>query len=172
MNQRKMEQGFSLLELLATALILGVGLLGLAALQTMGIRSYGASRQRDAAAYLASSILDQFASQGQISALLKEQSQTVPATLNLVHAAVGKELAYTHEGKSRFGLDGRPLDDGPFTATLLIRENTKGGSPTTGSNMAGHEVVVNVGWTEAVPTGAGGSVTQPKWLSMSRFIRF
>lgn len=171
LRKRQRPNGFSLIELLMTAFILGIGLLGLAALQTMGIRAFGASRQRDAAAYMASNLLDHFQSQGRIALALRESGQPVPASLALLQAPQGVEQTYAVNGLSGFTLDGQPVADadGVFHVFYTVLAPRAGAIPAA-STVQGNEVVVNVRWRESVPTAGGASVVQDRWLSMTRFI--
>lgn len=171
MHKSRQQQGFSLIELLMTAFILGIGLLGLAALQTMGIRAFGASRQRDAAAYMASNLLDHFQAQGRIVLALRESGQAIPTTLTLVQAPEGVEQVYAVNGLTGFTLDGQPVADadGIFHVFYTVLAPRAGAIPAA-SSVQGNEVVVNVRWRESIPAAGGGSVVQDRWLSMTRFI--
>ena len=60
------ESGFSILEFLLMAVILGVGLLGLGALQVATLRARGATRVRLEALALATSCLEQALGEGRI----------------------------------------------------------------------------------------------------------
>lgn len=57
-SARQGQQGFSLLEVLIALLVLGIGLLGLALLQTTNLRFTQSAHQRTQAANLASSLFD------------------------------------------------------------------------------------------------------------------
>ncbi|MBI3900122.1 MAG: type IV pilus modification protein PilV [Gammaproteobacteria bacterium] len=57
-QNEKRHQGYSLLEILVALLVLSIGLLGLAALQTMGLKFNQQSYQRTQAAVLAYDIID------------------------------------------------------------------------------------------------------------------
>ncbi len=57
-SSKQSQQGFSLLEVLIALLVLGIGLLGLALLQTTNLRFTQSAHQRTQAANLASSLFD------------------------------------------------------------------------------------------------------------------
>lgn len=180
------EAGFTMVELLITAFILGIGLLGLAALQTMAVRGYSGSKIRDAGANLASSILDQLAADGRLTAV---QRATDPATVSttalLANAALDTATAYQVRNKAgvvqtQFNLRGGPIEptsadldeSSPvFTATYVVLTNGKDGDPVGASGQMAREVIVNVTWREAIQQ-SGATALQDRNLSVSRYVRF
>lgn len=176
-NHNRAQEGFSLLEMLLTAFILGIGLLGLAALQVVGIRGMGSSRQRDAAVYLASNVLDRFAAEGRLLQGFRETGITAPTTL-IGSATVGNlnDLKFEYEKDkfySRFSLEGQPVPDaeGVFRVQWGLETPSAGNSDLALTQLDGHEVVVNVGWMEVIKNASGQSVTEERWITLSRFIR-
>lgn len=181
----KAQRGFSLVELLLTAFILSVGLLGLAALQASAMRGHLNSKTRDAAAYFGSSVLDRLKSDGQLTAAQRLNNQTVSATALLAGAALDTQIAYqapnsTGTLQTQFNIRGGPIEPASlnldestplFTANYVVRSNGKDGDPVATSQEMTREVVVNVTWQEAVTT-AGVTTLQTKSISMSRYIRF
>ncbi len=61
------QSGFSMIEMLMTAFILAIGLLGLCMLQTMALRGGRGSRSLTTAVHVASSVLDQVEMEGRLS---------------------------------------------------------------------------------------------------------
>ncbi len=57
-SRLKASAGFTLIEVLVAALVLGIGLLGLAGIQSLGLRSNQSAIQRSAATMLADEIID------------------------------------------------------------------------------------------------------------------
>ena len=168
-------RGFSLVEFLMVAIILGIGLLGLAALTTTAIRGYSGSRTRDSAVALSSTVLDRLAVDGRISAQIRSVGSTVPTSALLANATDDAVNTYTDPATSlgTFDLQGQPSSTQPVFSVNWIRRAPKGLSPATGSLADGAEVVVNVQWNEAIQS-AGSTATsiQPHYISASRFIRY
>lgn len=168
--------GFSLIELLVAMLILGVGMLGLAALMTSNLRAGSGARQRDAAALLANDVLERLSADGRLSAILRNNGTTTFSTSNLVASATDDAVNVFQEAdasgtlQATFDLEGRPSATTPIFTVNWARRAPKAGSPTpvASSGSVTAEVVANVTWTE---TGQGTSVIQ-KWLSCSRIIRY
>ena len=168
------QHGFSILEMLLVAFILGVGLLGLAALQTMGIRGYASSRERDAAAYLAGNVLDTLAAEGRIAQACRENGSVSPVTrFSGVAVSVLQDFKVPGSGEvsyPEFDLEGKPViaNAGMFIVQWGLRDRTDSGSPATATTLLdGHEVVVNVGWE----LDRGAAIPAKKWLTFSRYIR-
>lgn len=168
------DPGFSMIEFLMTAVILGVGLLGLAALTTTAMRSYGGSRTRDTAMSLSGSVLDRLALDGRLSAQVRGSGGTVPASALVANATDGAVNAYADPATTwtTFDLQGQPSQTAPIFNISWVRRATKGITPATSSQSAASEVVVNVQWNEEIKSSSGTTTTQPRYVSTSRFIRY
>jgi prepilin-type N-terminal cleavage/methylation domain-containing protein len=76
------QRGFSMIEMLMTAFILAIGLLGLCMLQTLSLRAARGSRSLTTAVQIASGVLDQVESEGRVSWLNVTTSANAGPTLN------------------------------------------------------------------------------------------
>ena len=166
--------GFSLIEFLMVSIILGVGLLGLAALTSMSIRGFGGSRIRNTAASLGGSVLDRLALDGRLSAAIRTNGGTPTAGLvaNAVDDAVNvyADPATTF---TAFDLQGQATNTTPvYTVTWVRRASKTGIAPAATSLSASAEVVVNVAWNETIKNAAGATTAAPRYLSFSRSIRY
>lgn len=167
--------GFSLVEFLMVAIILGVGLLGLAALTSMSIRGFGGSRVRNAAASLGGSVLDRLTLDGRLSAAVRTNGGIVPASALVANAVDDAVNAYSDPATTftAFDLQGQATNTTPvYTVTWVRRASKTGLTPAATSLSASSEVVVNVAWNEAVRNAAGVTITVPRYLSFSRSIRY
>ena len=168
--------GFSLIELLAVAIIMGVGLLGLAALTTMAVRGYGGSRSRDTAANLANSVMDRLTLDGRLTAAARANGTTSFPGALVANASNDSVTAYadpTPPNFTDFDVQGQPTNTAPFYKVTWVRRSPKAGlSPAPTSQTASAEVVVNVQWIEAEKTAAGVSTTSTRYISISRSIRY
>lgn len=170
----KRHRGFSMIELLLVAFMLGIGLLGLAALVTMTIRSETSGRQREVAAVLAGNVLETLVGDGRQSMILRMNGQAVTATsfrlAGAVDDAVNAFSANDESGTAQttFDLMGRPSAANPVFRVNWVRRANKTGAPAATAQTAGAEVVVNVRWDEPLPSGA----TVQKWISVSRYVSY
>lgn len=172
-RQHPAQGGFSMIELLVAAFILGIGLLGVTALMAANLRMGAGGRQRDTAAYLGNEVIERLAADGRRSALLRSTGQTTFATTFLLANAVD-DVPNTYqsadaEGTQRttFDLEGRPSAASPvFTVTWVRRARTA--TPVTASAAMLSEVVVNVSWAE----GSATTTSTQKWLSFSRILSY
>ncbi len=174
-HPNKRTSGFSLVEFLMVALILGVGLLGLTALTTMAIRGYGNSRTRDVAAHLASSVLDRLTLDGRLSAALRENNTTTfPAGTLVANASDNTVNAYVDpNGSTNYDIQGLPTTTTPIFKVSWVRRAPKSGIvPTASSQSLSNEVVVNVWWVEAQKNSSNVTTTANHYLSISRSIRY
>jgi prepilin-type N-terminal cleavage/methylation domain-containing protein len=169
-------RGFSLVEFLMVAIILGIGLLGLAALTTTAMRGYSGSRTLDSAVALSSSVMDRLSADGRISAQLRSISgSTIPTSALVANATDGKVNTYTDPATQlgTFDLQGQPSSTQPVFTVKWVRRADKGLSPVTASLADGAEVVVNIEWNEAVKNASTGATSVlPHYISASRFIRY
>ncbi len=167
--------GFSMVEFLMVAVILGIGLLGLTALTTTAMRSYGGSRTRDAAMGLSSSVLDRLSLDGRISAQMRSTGGTISTTALVANAVDGTVNTFADPATTftTFDLQGLPNQTTPVFSVNWVRRATKGIASSAASLSAASEVVVNIQWSEAItnPT-THVSTTQPHYISTSRFIRY
>ncbi len=169
------QAGFTVIELLLTAFIMGVGLLGLAALQTAGIRTFANGRQRDTAAYLAKFALEDLTVDGRQCANMRGNGLTPPNVLNFYTTpALDTPINYVYNGNPEFSIDGTPVAAGTglFKLTYVVLSNAKGGNSLPVTQQFGNEVVVNVNWKEETTNANGVRSVNNKWLSINRYIRY
>ena len=165
-----------MVEFFVVALILGVGLLGLAALTAISVRGFGGSRARDAAVTLADSVLDRLTLDGRMSSALRGNGQAIPASALLANASDGTSNAYAdpQTGFTNYDLQGLPTNTTPVFVVTWVRLAPKSAmvSQST-SNFAASEVVVNVSWNEAVKNvNTGASTAQARSISVNRYISY
>jgi prepilin-type N-terminal cleavage/methylation domain-containing protein len=166
------QAGFSLAELLITALIFGIGLLGLAALQVSTMRSNSGGRNRFTAVAL---------SEGCMSAIQAEGSLSWSYAAGVMGtAAVFPVAARTYTGGNvggtfgTFDVDGKAVVEGDpsqifkVTWTRLTTAATPG-VPITNMNL--NEFVVTVTWRDQVVDAKGVSIPAST-LTVSRLIRY
>ena len=90
------EAGFSMVEMLMTAFILAIGLLGLCMLQTMSLRAARGGTSLTTAVHVADAVMEQVEQEGRISWLyLANGSATAPTNLKYVSLAVGGKVTQT-----------------------------------------------------------------------------
>ena len=173
---RPRSSGFSMVEFLVVSVILGVGLLGLAALMAISVRGFGGSRTRDTATDLANNVLDRLALDGRISATDRLNSVSIPATALLANATADASNAFTDPATTytAYDLQGQPTNTTPvYTVTWVLRSAKTAQVPAASSLSAGGEVVVNVAWNEAVRNNTTGVTTaQARYISVSRYMRY
>lgn len=102
------QAGFSMIEMLMTAFVLGIGLLGLCMLQTLSLRASRGSRSLNTAVQVGQGVMDQVEMEGRLSWLnLTDNPAAAPTLANLpnllyIPLAVGASLNQT------FNLRGNP----------------------------------------------------------------
>lgn len=175
MHRRAARQaGFSLIELLVTALIFGIGLLGLAALQVSTMRSNSGGRNRVTASSLA---------EGCLSAIQAEGSLTWSYSAGVMGSGTvfSGTRTFTQSGTANgtygvFDISGQPLVAGDpnrvFSVNWVRRPATAAtpSSPITQMNM--NEFVVTVTWTDQEKAADGTTNLAPSTLTVSRLIRY
>lgn len=181
-KRREAESGFSMVELLIVAVIMAVGLLGLTAMQTMNVVQAAGGRGRSTAAYIAQSAF------GLIEAESRMSLAKVPPTTRVFTTATVPAPSSTRALLGGFNVQGIQVTDSggatiasataqigdpaqrtPIYQVYWTRNAYKNSmTPTASAGLNAQEFVIDVGWIEKGPGGAD----VPKWISMSRYVRF
>jgi prepilin-type N-terminal cleavage/methylation domain-containing protein len=165
------QQGFSLIELLVTALIFGIGMLGLAALQVSTVRSNSGGRNRFTATALA---------EGCLSAIQAEGSTSWSYAAGFYGTGVAYPVArvYTGAGPGNFGtfdVNGLPVataDPAKVFTVVWVKNAPSTPSPKSLiTSMDLREFVVDVAWQDQSINAAGGALPVTH-MTMSRLIRY
>lgn len=174
MNRRHANQrGFSLAELMITALIFGVGLLGLAALQVSTLRNNSGGRNRVTAAGLAEGCLGAIQAEGSLSWSFAAGVMGTGVTYPITRAYTG---ANTQNGTfGTFDVNGQPVAAGTDTQVFQVAWTRMGDTAATPKNpingMYMNEFVVTVSWQDQAIDGSGQALA-PTTLSLSRLVRY
>jgi type IV pilus assembly protein PilV len=172
-TRRSRQSGFSLIELLVTALIFGIGLLGLAALQVSTLRSNAGGRNRFTATALGEGCLSAIQAEGSMSwtyaAGIKGTGATYPITRVYTGTAGGTF------GTGSFDVNGLPLAAGdPATVFTVNWARNAATTPSPKAPITGmdlREFVVTVTWQDQAVNASGGAMPVST-LTMSRLIRY
>jgi prepilin-type N-terminal cleavage/methylation domain-containing protein len=161
------QQGFSLVELLVTALIFAIGLLGLAALQVSTMRSNSGGRNRVTATALAEGCLSSIQAEGNLSWSFVAGVMGASAAYTGARTYTGGTAASTAATALTFDVDGKPVANTDprvvFTVnwTRLAPTAATPKATITGMNMSEFVVVVN--WNDQTAASS---------LTLSRLIRY
>ena len=128
-RRRSGQAGFTMVELLMTAFILAVGLLGLSMLQVMALRAARGSRSMETAVQVAQGVLDQVEMEGRLSWLNLTDSSAAATNANLpnllyISLPVGNAFTQTYNfwGNQNDTTSADPAVSTPyFTATTTHR---------------------------------------------------
>lgn len=172
MHRASRQSGFSLVELLVTALIFGIGLLGLASLQVSTIRSNAGGRNRVTAAFLAEGCLSAIQAEGSLTwsyaAGVMGSSTTFAGPRTYTTAA-------TNGTFGTFDVNGQQTPSGSPTQVFSVgwvrrATNATPSAPITSMNM--NEFVVTVTWTDQVKAADGVTNLAASTMTISRLIRY
>ena len=164
------QTGFSLVELLVTALIFGIGLLGLASLQVSTLRSNSGGRNRVTAASLAEGCLSSIQAEGSLSWSFAAGVMGSSSVFTGPRAYTG---GATNGVFGAFDISGLPVVAGDPTQVFLVnwtRLAPTAATPSaniTGMNM--NEFVVTVIWRDQA-VGADGTDFGNSTLTLSRLV--
>jgi prepilin-type N-terminal cleavage/methylation domain-containing protein len=165
------QSGFSLVELLVTALIFGIGLLGLAALQVSTLRSNSGGRNRFTATALAEGCMSAIQAEG-------NSSWTYAAGIKGTGVAYPIARVYTGTAGGNFGtfdINGLPVlaaDPTKIFSVDWVRNDASSPSPkATITGMDLREFVVTVTWKDQTVNAAGGAIPDST-MTLSRLIRY
>ena len=173
MNRRHANQrGFSLAELMITALIFGVGLLGLAALQVSTLRNNSGGRNRVTAAGLAEGCLGAIQAEGSLSWSYAAGVMGTSVAYPITRAFTGATQTGTF---GTFDVNGQPVAAGAATQIFQVawtRMDATAATPKASINgMNMNEFVVTVTWQDQSIDGSGQAMA-PTALSLSRLVRY
>jgi len=146
-----------MVEMLLAAVVMGIGLLGLAMLQTMALRQNTGSRSLSTAVLLAEGILDDAQARGRSARLFSQQGSTIPATFQALFTApttfqcnyAGRRLPDTQDPVAYFTVQ---------TTPTVVSQPV----PQVGGLI---DLTVTVTWTEG--TNPNGSARQ-RQVTMTR----
>jgi type IV pilus modification protein PilV len=170
--------GFSMVELLLAAFILGIALLGLAALMTVSVAQGGSSRKRGTATLLAHSLLDRIQAEGALAAAERYDSGsgTVTSTGWYFIDPVGFSAHTSTAGEgttNKYGtydVLGNYVPATDPNKVFTVNWQRLAGVPTGFSlNAAQQYYIVNVTWQEANPQTPATPAN--KTISVSRYVR-
>ncbi|HLO67806.1 MAG TPA: prepilin-type N-terminal cleavage/methylation domain-containing protein [Holophaga sp.] len=182
---RSGERGFTLLEMLMAALILAVGLLGLAALQISSVSQGTTSRQMGTATYIAHGILDRIQAEGAVTSAERLLSADGSVALNgrtfsFIDPVAGASSTSPAAGPS-FTVLGLPQDDPYYTVNTspgytadktLVYTTTwtrNAGVVYPYARTALQEFTVNVTWREY--DAQNPNTPKSRAFSVSRYVR-
>lgn len=154
-NPRRTQAGFSMIEMLMTAFILAVGVLGLTMLQVMSLKASRGSRSLTTAVQVGESVMDQIEMEGRLSWLNITDTQyaapTAIAYAGYQHVTVAPSAPPAGGVSQFFNINGdaTPSAADPntyYTATTYRLPNPVGGGATGNMN----DFVVRVVFADAV----------------------
>ena len=152
------QHGFSMIEMLMTAFILAIGLLGLCMLQTMSLRAARGSRSLTSAVQVASGIMDQVEMEGRLSWLnATATTSNAPALNNLTSLLYIKNptpgpITTTYDGNGTW-IDPNAANPPPKVFTATVTQAAVLGSVT--GQMS--DVTVVVTFADAVSSGVAAT---------------
>ncbi len=148
-RRKRSQAGFSMVEMLMAAFIMGIGLLGLAMLQTMALRTNVGSRAQSTAILLAEGLLDDIQTNGRAAKLWTRMGSTPPGDLMTFFGGAGStNLQYNYAGRRLPDAD----DPTPFYTVVVDRVAAVAPAAQIGGLA---DFTVTVSWTEGTgPSGA------------------
>jgi len=170
------QAGFSMIEMLMTAFVLAIGLLGLCMLETMSLRASRGSRSLSTAVHVANAVMDQVEMEGRLSWLNLTNTNmagTSNLNLNLVYIPLplNGEMKSTTTAALRFNLDGSvvntaspqtELNNAFYTVSLKRMADCPAGAVGVASDYT-----VTVAFTDQVN---GSNTGVPRQVVLSRRI--
>jgi prepilin-type N-terminal cleavage/methylation domain-containing protein len=168
-RRRKAQTGFSMIEMLMTAFILAIGILGLSMLQVMSLKASRGSRSLTTAVQVGEKVMDQIEMEGRVSWLNITDSNAVAAaitpvvTLKYVNLATSDPSTPGAGFKETFNIKGQdpqpastdPADKNPYFTVRTYRLPTVVGGGVTG-NM--DDFTVQVDFVDIVNTSTNAQI--------------
>jgi prepilin-type N-terminal cleavage/methylation domain-containing protein len=148
------QRGFSMVEMLLTAFILAIGIMGLTMLQVMSLKGARGGKSLGTAVQVGESVMDQIESEGRLTWLNVTSptfNPTALANLQFVNqAASPAPMPYTIKGKVPLAGAPDPVDSTTYFTVNWTKTDVSVGAIGTMSNFA---VVVNFSDTTNPVTG-------------------
>jgi hypothetical protein len=142
------ESGFSMVEMLMTALILAVGILGLTMLQAMSLQSSRGGRSLTAAVQIADRIMDQIEMEGRLSWLnITSSTFTAQPLTSLQYIGNGAIPIADYDIDSNLIGTGQPLGSG-MPQLFFTAQATQGASVGGGATGQMHDFTVQVNFLD------------------------
>ncbi|MDR3682578.1 MAG: prepilin-type N-terminal cleavage/methylation domain-containing protein [Geothrix sp.] len=165
------QRGFSMVEMLLTAFILAVGIMGLTMLQVMALRGARGGRSLGTAVQVGEMVMDQIEMEGRLSWLNITATQVAaPAALTTLKYINKVPLAtpqtFTIKGEVPVASAPDPTDSTPFY-TVVIAQNNVGGVPGTTTGIIS-DFTVNVNFSDQVNPATGVAI--PRVVTITRRI--
>jgi prepilin-type N-terminal cleavage/methylation domain-containing protein len=113
---RAAQAGFSMVEMLMTAFVLAIGLLGLCLLQTMSLRGSRGSRSLMTAVHVAEGVMDEVEMEGRLSWLnITDNPSAAPASLyaNFKYIPLAVGATYNSPNGEQYNIMGESLTSSP-----------------------------------------------------------
>jgi len=150
------QSGFSMIEMLMAAFILAIGLLGLAMLQTMSLRTTRGGKSMTTAVLVAQRIMDQIEMEGRLSWLnVTDSNYTSPGSLS--------HLQYVDKGTVYQGFDatGAAASTAPVSAkpTAFFVATTTETAVSTGSTGKVSDYTIVIEFVDEV-SASGASISR------------
>jgi len=138
---RYRQSGFSMVEMLMSAFILAIGILGLAMLQAMSLRASRGGKSLHTAVQLADGVMDQIEMEGRLGWLnITDSAYTTPGTLSQLQY-IGKGTVYLGFDAMGVATTSAPVSDKP---TAFYVATAVEGAATTGSTGKYSDYTVTV----------------------------
>jgi prepilin-type N-terminal cleavage/methylation domain-containing protein len=160
------QAGFSMVEMLMTAFILAIGILGLTMLQVMSLQGSRGGRSLTTAVQVADRVMDQIELEGRLTWLNTTDTQftapAAPGALQFINGATVKQ-SYDLQGKY-LGPPTDPPAPGQFFTVTTTRLATAVGAGPTGQI---HDFTVRVDFTDNVDVN---NAAVPRSVTLTRRI--
>ena len=151
------QAGFSMIEMLMTAFILAIGILGLSMLQVMSLKASRGSRSLTTAVQVGEMVMDRIEMEGRLSWLnVTDSAYTVPTaltTLQYVNQAAPVVNTFNIKGQVPQPSSPDPADQNPYFTVTTTRIN-----PVVVTTGQLHDFVVTVDFVDIVDANTSAAI--------------
>jgi len=139
---QRLQAGFSMIEMLATAFIMAVGILGLTVLQTMALKATRGGRSLGTALLVAEQVLDQAEREGRLSWLIfmntNGNSTAAEANWKYISLTADGSTAALDQFNSKGGAFDQASTDPAGSQAFFTARTTRVLVPSDGTSINGH----------------------------------